>query len=91
MHYLRRFIIAIIILLFLYSAWYGAEMLIHGESQRSAVDIAIAVLISLSISGSIEKGVEKNERNREVAEKFSKEFIEHIEKGEKHANRKTGD
>ena len=91
MNYFRRFIFAIIVLLLLYSAWYGAEMLIHGESQRSAVDIAIAIMISLSISGSIEKGVEKSERKREVAEKVSKEFLEYIEKGKKAPNRDVRD
>ena len=83
MIYVRRLILAVIVLAFLSAAWYGAEMMIHGESQRSAIDIAIAVMISLGISGKLEKGVEQNERKREFAEKFANEVIERIQKGEK--------
>ena len=78
MNYIRRFIFAVIIIAFITCAWYGAEMLIHGQSQRSVVDLLVAVMIALSISGNLEKGVEKNERDRELAEKFAKEFAEHI-------------
>lgn len=81
---------AVIILVFIYSAWYGAEMLIHGTAQRSAVDIFIAILISLSISGNIEKGVEASERNRKVAEQFAREFIEHVEKGKESKSGEDG-
>ena len=78
MTYVRRLVFAIIILAFLICAWYGAEMLIHGESQRSVVDIAVAIMISLSISGRLEKGVEKSERKQEFAERFAGDFIEFL-------------
>ena len=90
MNYLRRMMLACFILAFIICAWYGAEMLLHGESQRSAVDIAVAVVISMSISGKIEKGVENNERKREFAEKFADEFIKHIKKGEEAENGENG-
>ena len=80
MTYIRRFIFAVIVVAFISCAWYGAEMLIYGESQRSIVDLLIAVFISLSISNKLEKGVEESERKRQFAEKFAKEFIEHIKK-----------
>ena len=82
MNYLRQLVLAVIILVFLVCAWYGAEMLIYGQSQRSAVDTFIAIMISLSISAKLEKGVEKCERKREIAEKFANEFIEFVKKSE---------
>lgn len=90
MNLVRRFIIALIVLGFLICAWYGAEMLIHGESQRSVVDLFIVVLISLSISGNLEKGVEKSERKRADAEKFANEFVEYVKKREKAEDGKDG-
>ena len=90
MNLVRRFILALIVLGFLVCAWYGAEMLIHGESQRSVVDLLIAVIISLSISGSLEKGVEQGEQKRADAEKFANEFVEYIKKREKAENGKDG-
>ena len=91
MRYIRRFILAVIVLAFITCAWYGAEMLIHGESQRSAVDIFVAVLISLSISGSLEKGVEQNERKQEFAEKFATELAKHIKEDKETSSEKDGD
>ena len=90
MNYVRRLLIAIIILAFLYASWYGAEMLIHGESQRSIVDLLVAILISISFSGKIEKGVEENERKHQFAEKFATEFIEHIKKREEAKDGENG-
>ena len=78
MSYFRRLIVAVIVLAFISTAWYGAEMMIHGVSQRSAVDIFVAIMISISISGSVEKGVEENERKRQFAEKFTTDFIKFI-------------
>ena len=63
--------------MFLICAWYGAEMLIHGQSQRSAVDTFVAICIALSISGKIERGVEANERKQELARQFAEEFVKH--------------
>ena len=60
MNYVRRLIVAAIIMALIYCAWYGAEILIHGQSQRSVVDTFVAVMISLSLSGKIEKGAEEN-------------------------------
>lgn len=90
MNYVRRFILALIVLAFIICAWYGAEMLIHGESQRSVVDLFVAVVISLSISGNLEKGVEQGERKRADAEKFANEFVEYIKKKEESKNGKDG-
>lgn len=90
MNYVRRLIVAVVVLAFLICAWYGAEMLIHGESQRSAVDIAVAIMISLSVSGKLEKGVEQNERKREIADKFASEFIEFAKKREEAKNGEDG-
>ncbi len=90
MTYLRRLMLACFILAFLICAWYGAEMLIHGESQRSVVDLAVAVMISLSLSGKLEKGVEENERKREFAERFAGELVKHIEEREKAKGGKDG-
>ena len=81
---------AVIILAFIMCAWYGAEMLIHGVSQRSAVDIFVAITIAISLSGKLEKGVEINERKREVAERFAKEFIEHVKEKEEAKSGKDG-
>lgn len=78
MNYVRRFILAIIIMAFISCAWYGAEMIIHGVSQRSAVDIFVAIMISLSISGKLEKGAELNERKQAIAEKFADEFTKQL-------------
>lgn len=77
-------------LAFLICAWYGAEMLIHGESQRSVVDAFIAIAISLSISGKLEKGVEQGERKREVASKFADEFVKFIKEREETQNGEDG-
>ena len=90
MNYIRRFILAVIIMLLLTCAWYGAEMLIHGESQRSAVDLIIAVMISLAISGSIERSVEYSERKQELAREFAKDFIKFTEERKKE-NERTQD
>ena len=94
MNYVRRLFRAVVILAFLICAWCGAEMLIYGESQRSAVDMGIAILIALRISGGLERGVEANERKRASAEKFADEFaekfIEQLKKeGEKTENGET--
>ena len=89
MNYVRRLILAIIVLAFITFAWYGAEMMIHGESQRSAVDIFVAIVISLSISGKLEKGVEENERKRKVAEKLTADVIKHVKEREEGKSGKT--
>lgn len=78
MNYVRRLIIAVFVLALIISAWYGAEMLIHGESQKSVVDTLVSVCLALGISGKIEKGVEQNERKQEFAEKFAEEFVKSI-------------
>ena len=90
MRYLRRLIFAIIILVILSTAWYGAEMLIYGQSQRSIVDLVIAIMISLSISGGIEKGVEINEQKAQYAEKFAEEFVKHLKESAE-AQHRTAD
>lgn len=90
MNYIRRLICAVVIVFIIITSWYGAEIMIHGTSQRSAVDIAIAVIISLVLSGKIEKGAEENERRREIAERFATEFAKQIQKGEKVINGKDG-
>ena len=82
MTYVRRLIFAVIVMAFISFAWYGAEMMIHGQSQRSVVDLFIAVCLAMSISGKIEKGVEASERKRKFAEKFAEEFIEQCKKRE---------
>ena len=79
--FVRQWIIAIIVFVFIYAAWYGGEMLIHHQSQKSVIDIVVAILISLHIAGAIEKGVVENERKREIAEKFAKGFNEYFKKG----------
>lgn len=89
MIYVRRLILAAIVMVFITCAWYGAEMLIHGESQRSVVDTAVAVCISLSVSAKLEKGVEENERKREFAKKFANEVVEHIKEREETQNGKS--
>lgn len=89
MIYVRRLILAVIVMVFITCAWYGAEMLIHGESQRSVVDIAVAICISLSVSAKLEKGVEENERKREFAKKFANEVVEHIKEREETQNGKS--
>ena len=78
MNYVRRLIIAVVVMAFITCAWYGAEMLIHGQSQRSAVDTFVAILITLSISGKLEKGVEESERKHQLAEQFAEELTKHI-------------
>ena len=86
MKYVFRFIIALIILAILITSWYGAEMMIYGESQRSVIDLVVAVLISLTISGSIVKGVEESERKRKTAEHYANEFVKYIQEREKTKN-----
>lgn len=88
--FVRRVFFAIIVFVILYAAWYGAEILIHGSSQQSYVDLAIAIMISISISGKLEKGAEMNDKRNEFAEKFTTELIDKLKEREEAQNGKDG-
>lgn len=80
MNYVRKLIVAIIVMVFLYCAWYGAEMLIHGESQRSVVDIIVTACISISVANSVERRAVVRQRLKHLAEETMKEK-ESVENG----------
>lgn len=64
---MRRFVEAVIILVFLSLSWYGAEMLLYDYCQPSIVKAFVAVAIALGISGNMEKERVMNERKRQLA------------------------
>ena len=81
-YFVARIITAIIYLVFICLAWYGAEMLLYGYCQPSIVKAIVAVWLVMLITGKMQKEMISNDRKRE----FAKGIIDGIAK----AKEKTG-
>ena len=69
---ITRWIFAVLILGFLSLSWYGAEMLLYGYSQPSAVKAVVAVCIALGLSGKIQKELIWNDSKKDIIEGLAK-------------------
>lgn len=80
-----RIVTALILLVFVCLAWYGAEMLLYGYSQPSIVDAIVAVWLVTLISGRMVREMIINDRKQE----FAKGFLEGLAKTKKTTDGKT--